>query len=187
MSHGMVKTEGLNKSKMFSFLNLTDQDTTRTKSTYLNNIRVSLNEPYTYNGNTVNNYGTYIIRQYHEHPEYFKNSYAFSHHVCPGFFFEITDGYGFHAKVSNIGLRVFFRYQSDTTVVNSTMTLAGTREVLQSTLITNDTKAIRQLAANTNHTYLKSPAGLFTEATLPVKGIFNGHDNDSIIAAKLSF
>lgn len=187
MSHGMVKTEGLNKSKMFSFLNLTDQDTTRTKSTYLNNIRVSLNEPYTYNGNTVNNYGTYIIRQYHEHPEYFKNSYAFSHHVCPGFFFEITDGYGFHAKVSNIGLRVFFRYQSDTTVVNSTMTLAGTREVLQSTLITNDTKAIRQLAANTNHTYLKSPAGLFTEATLPVKDIFNGHDNDSIIAAKLSF
>lgn len=187
MSRGMVKSAGLNKSKMFSYLNLTDQDTARVKSTYLNNIRISLNQPYAYGGDTVNNYGTYIIRQYLQHPEYFKNSYAFSHHVCPGFFFEITDGYGFHAKVSNIGLRLFFRYQGDTTVVKSTLTLAGTREVLQNTLITNDTQAIKQLAANTNHTYLKSPAGLFTEATLPIKEIFSNHEHDSIIAANISF
>lgn len=187
MTRGMVNTAGLNKGKMFSFLNLTDQDTTRAKSTYLNNIRISLNEPYVFNGETLNNYGTYIIRQYHKHPEYFRNSYAFSHRVCPGFFFEVTDGYGFHAKVSNIGLRVFFRYQGDTAIVKSSVTMAGTREVLQHTLITNDTKAMQDLASNTSHTYIKSPAGLFTEATLPIKDIFNGHENDSIIAAKISF
>lgn len=187
LNHGMVNSAGLNKGKVFSFLNLTDQDTTRAKSTYLNNIRIALNEPYIHNGDTLNNYGTYIIRQYHQHPEYFKNSYAFSHHVCPGFFFEITDGYGFHAKVSNIGLRVFFRYQGETAVVKSSVIMAGTREVLQHTLITNDNKALQELASKTTHTYIKSPAGLFTEAILPIKDIFNGHVNDSIIAAKISF
>ena len=188
ISHGMVKTGGLNKSKVFSYLNLTDQDTTRAKSTYLNNIRVALNEQYIANGDTCNNYGTYIIRQYHKHPEYFRNSYAFSHHVCPGLYFEVNDGYGFHAKVSNIGLRIFYRYQGDTAVVNSVITLAGTREVQQNTFITNDAKAIQQLVdLNPDKTYIKSPAGLFTEATLPVKEIFSGHENDSLIASRITF
>jgi hypothetical protein len=107
--------------------------------------------------------------------------------VCPGFFFEITDGYGFHAKVSNIGLRLNYTIQGDTSVVNSGVTLAGTREVMQTTLITNDKQAIKKLAEETTHTYIKSPAGLFTEVTLPVKEIKEGHANDSLIAAKISF
>ena len=188
MKLGMVRTEGLNKNKMFSYRNLVDNDSLRGTSSYMNNIRVSLNEPYTdKNGVTYNNYGTYIIRQFHEHPEYFKNSYAFSRHVCPGFFFEITDGYGFHAKVSNIGLRLNYTIQGDTSVVNTGVTLAGTREVTQTTLITNDKQAIKKLAEETTHTYIKSPAGLFTEVTLPVKEIKEGHENDSLIAAKISF
>lgn len=187
ISRGMANPAGLNKSKVFSYLNLTDPDTTRANSSYIDNIRISLNDPYVYNGETLNNYGTYIIRQYHQHPEYFRNSYAFSHHVCPGFFFEITDGYGFHAKVSNIGLRVFYRYKVDTLTVKSSYIMAGTREVLRNTVITNDAKAIQNLASKTDYTYIKSPAGLFTEATLPIKEIYAGHENDSILAAKISF
>lgn len=185
---GMVRQEGLNKNKMFSYRNLLDKDSLRGTSSYLNNIRISLNEPYTdKEGLMYNNYGTYIIRKYHEHPEYFNNSYAFSHHVCPGFFFEITDGYGFHAKVSNIGLRLYYTIQGDTSVVNSGITLAGTREVQQSTLITNNKQAIKKLAEETTHTYIKSPAGLFTEVTLPIKDIKKDHISDSLIAAKISF
>ena len=180
IKRGMVKPGGLSKNKMFSYRNLTDEEDPE-------NFHIPLNDPYTVGGVTYNNYGTYIIRQYHQHPEYFKNSYAFSHHVCPGFFFEITDGYGFHAKVSNIGLRLFFRQQGDTAVYNSALILSGTREVQQTTLLTNDLNAIKQLAAKSTNTYVKSPAGLFTEATLPVKDIFEGHANDSIIAAKISF
>lgn len=188
MKLNMVRTAGLNKSKMFSYKNLLDKDSLRSTSTYLNNIRISLNEPYTDKDNiTYNNYGTYIIRKYHEHPEYFKNSYAFSHHVCPGFFFEITDGYGFHAKVSNIGLRLYYTIQGDTSVVKTNLTLAGTREVQQTTLITNDKQAMKKLAEETTHTYIKSPAGLFTEVTLPIKDIKKDHINDSLIAAKISF
>lgn len=186
---GMVRTEnGLNKSKMFSYRNQNDKDSLRGESSYQNNIRISLNQPYTdKNGVTYNNYGTYLIRTYHEHPEYFRNSYAFSHNVCPGFFFEVTDGYGFHAKVTNIGLRTFYKIKGDTTDINTSYTLAGTREVLQTTLITNNQEAINKLAEETEHTYLKTPAGLFTEVTLPVKEIMNGHVGDSLIAARISF
>lgn len=188
MKLGMVREAGLNKNKMFSYRNLVDKDSLRGTSSYLNNIRISLNEPYTdKDGITYNNYGTYIIRKFHEHPEYFNNSYAFSRHVCPGFFFEITDGYGFHAKVSNIGLRLNYTIQGDTSVVSSGVTLAGTQEVIQTNLITNDKQAIKKLAAETTHTYIKSPAGLFTEVTLPIKDIMEDHANDSLIAAKISF
>jgi len=185
---GMVRTDGLNKNKLFSYKNQLDSDSARAASSYLNNIRISLNAPYTdKNGATYNNYGTYIIRQYHEHPEYFNNSYAFSHRVCPGFFFEVTDGYGFHAKVASIGLRLFYKVQGDTAVNNKALTLAGTHEVLQTTLITNNKQAIQQLANETTHTYIKSPAGLFTEVTLPVKEIKENHLDDSLVAAKISF
>lgn len=188
MTLGMIREDGLSKSKMFTFLNLQDEDTLRTKTTYINNVRITLNSPYTdVNGNVYNNYGTYILRQYHEHPENFRNSYTFSHNVCPGFFFQITDGYGFYARVRDMGLKTYYRVQTDSGVVSAALTLAGTKEVLQTTFITNDKQAINKLAAERNHTYLKSPAGLFTEVTLPVKEIKKGHEKDSLIAAKITF
>jgi hypothetical protein len=67
------------------------------------------------------------------------------------------------------------------------MILAGTREVLQTTHITNDTQSLQQMAAETQHTYLKSPAGLFTEVTMPVTQIKENHVGDSLLAAKLTF
>ena len=188
LSRGMVRTNGLDKSKMITFLNQMDTDDERSEKNYLDNIRITLNAPYTApDGTTYNNYGTYLIRQYHKHPEFFRNSYTFCHNVCPGFFFEITDGYGFYSKLSNIGLKTYYRVQGDTSVVSAAFTLASTKEVLQTTYITNDKKAIEKLAAEKEHTYLKTPAGLFTEVALPVKKIKQGHENDSLISAKISF
>ena len=42
-----------------------------------------------------------------------------------------------------------------------------------------------KLAADNTCTYLKTPSGLFTEVTLPVEEIMNGHLNDSLNTAKL--
>ena len=185
----MLRTDGLRQGKMFTFKNMTDNDSIRETSTYIDNIRISLNRPYTaVDGTAYNNYGTYILRQYHAHPEYFRNSYTFIHNVCPGFFFEITDGFGFHARVSNIGLRVYYRVQSDTAVIKAQLTLAGTKEVLQTTHVVNDREAISAMANETTHTYLKTPAGLFTEVTIPVDEIMNSvHASDSLVGAKLAF
>lgn len=187
-AHGHLRADGLRKGKMFTYLNLTDPDSVRAGTYYYDNIRITLNEPYTdLQGNTYNNYGTYLLQQYYRHPEYFKNSYTFTHRVCPGFFFEITDGYGFYSEVSDIGLRTYYKVQGDTSVVNTAFTIAGTKEVLQTTYVTNDMDNIRNMAAETTHTYLKSPAGLFTEVTLPVADIMNGHQTDSLLAAKIVF
>lgn len=185
---GLINPNGLTVNKMFTYANLLDTDSARTSTNYYQNIRISLNMPFTdREGNTYNNYGTYLMQQYYQHPEYFRNSYAFTHYVCPGFFMEITDGLGFHSKVTNIGLRSYYRVQTDTTINYAVLMMAGTQEVLQTTLVTNDNAAMHRLAAETQHTYLKSPAGLFTEVTLPVDDIKKGHEGDSLLAAKVSF
>ena len=71
--------------------------------------------------------------------------------------------------------------------MNKTMIMASTKEVLQTTYVTNDKEAIQKLASEKTHTYLKTPAGLFTEVALPIKKIKEGHENDSLIAAKITF
>ena len=185
---GMLRTGGISQSKVFSYANLGEYDDIRTGDSYLDCIRIPLNQPYTAtDGTQYKNFGTYLMRQYYEHPEYYTNSYTFTHQLCPGFLFQITDGLGFHSKVTNIGLRTFYTVQGDTSTVTARLILAGTREVLQTTHITNDTETLRQLASETQHTYLKTPAGLFTEVTLPVKQIKENHENDSLLAAKLTF
>ena len=65
--------------------------------------------------------------------------------------------------------------------------MAATKEVLQTTLVTNDKEALAKLKEETNHTYLKSPAGLFTEVTLPVVGIKQNHINDSLVGSRIVF
>lgn len=179
----------ININHVFTYTNMTDGDGSRSASSYLNNIRIPLNQPYTRDGVTYSNYGTYLLQQYHEHKENFANSYVFAQKVCPGFSFEITDGLGFYTSVSHIGLRFYYKLNRDS-VFNASVTLAGTKEVLQTVKITNDKARLVQLANeanNSNYSYLKSPAGLFTEVTLPIDEIWNGHESDSLLAAKVSF
>ena len=197
---GLVRADGYHIDKMFTYRSQTDADSIKGTSGYFNNIRISLNKPYTdAQGNTYENYGTYILQSYYKHPEYFTNSYSFAHHVCPGFFFQILDGLGFHAKVYSLGLRTYFTVIDDEESDDdeneeegpkeyaTSFTIAGTQEVIQTTYVSNDTKTIAQLAQETQHTYVKSPAGLFTEVTLPVDAIKQGHENDSLLASKIVF
>ncbi|MCR5679173.1 MAG: DUF4270 domain-containing protein [Prevotella sp.] len=186
-SEGMLRADGIVKQKMFTYKNLAQIDSVRNNTKYQEHILVKLNDAYTaVDGTSYNNYGSYIMRQYYDHPEYFRNAYAFTHKVCPGFCFQITDGLGFHAQISNIGLRVYYTV-NDSTVHRVIFTLAGTHEVLQSTHIINDRDALQSLAQETAYTYLKTPAGLFTEVTLPVDEIKQGHEADTLLASKLSF
>jgi len=107
--------------------------------------------------------------------------------VCPGFFCEITDGYGFHSQVPDLSLRIYYNSGTVDSTYVSGITLAGTDEVMQATRIANDAQRLAELADDNTCTYIKSPAGLFTEVTLPVNEIMQGHNNDSLLAAKISF
>ena len=187
-AEGYIRKDGLKKSTAFCINNLTYTDSIRNLTSYADMARISLSDPYIdKNGVTYNNYGTYVLRNYYEHPEYFKNGYSFIHTLCPGFYFELSDGIGVMAKIDEIQLRTYFHYQSDTTVYVSYLSAASTPEVLQTTKVTNDKAALSRLVNDENCTYMKSPAGIFTEVTLPVDEITQSHTTDSLLSVSINF
>ena len=136
-------------------------------------------------------YGKFLFDKFYQHPEYYKNSYMFIHHVCPGFSFEITGGVGSMIKTVITTLNVYFRYHTQTaagndTIVDGLQRMAATEEVLQNTRIENKLPA-SMLDSSNGYTYIKSPAGLYTEITLPINEVIAGeHYNDTINAASFS-
>lgn len=192
---GYIREDGIVKSKMYALTNMGLSDSLRKSSSYSPNIRIPLNDPYTdKDGKTYKNYGTYILQKYYENPEITKNSYNFIHQICPGFYVKILEGLGSMATIYNSQLNLYFRYRSKYTRDNTTKdtiyvgttTFAGTEEVLQHTHITNDKQTISTLAADNSCTYLKTPAGIFTEMTLPVDEIVYNHENDTLNTAKIT-
>lgn len=184
----LVRTDnGLKVNKTYTLTDLTVSSSDRADATvYTPNIKINLNDEYTdKNGISYKNYGTYIMKQYYENPENFKNSYNFINNVCPGLYFEMNDGLGSMAYITVSQLNVYFKYANDTTYVG-TASFSGTEEVLQTTNISNDTQTIRDLVDEQTCTYLKTPAGIFTELELPVDKIIYGHENDTINSAKIT-
>lgn len=158
------------------------------------NFKIYLNKKYTKDGKTYKNYGSYIMQTYAEHPEYFKTNYKFLHNVCPGFYIKNVGGTGNMAKIWNTEL-IFYWTRKKTINKDSTAVgigynrFDGTEEVLQLNKIENDTKNLEQLASKDQEkcTYLKSPAGIFTEVTLPIEDIMKGHEKDTLNTATISF
>ena len=159
--------------------------------------KIYLNKPYTAkDGKTYNNYGSYIMNTFVEHPEYFKSNNLFLNKVCPGFYIKQTGGIGNVANVWNTELQFYYKLQK--TVKSSTGNdsivsglnynrFDGTEEVLQLNKINNDEQTMAKLAKDETCTYLKSPAGIFTEVTLPVEDIMKGHENDTLNTATVTF
>lgn len=187
IAEGLIRNDGMKVNKTYTLTDLSISDEDRAdESSYTPNIKINLNKPYTdKNGVTYNNYGTYIMRMYYEDHDRFKNSYNFIHEVCPGFYFKTNDGIGSMAYITVSQLNIYFRYLNDSTYVGTT-SFSATEEVLQTTNISNDKQNIADLANDNTCTYLKTPAGIFTEITLPVDEITENHSNDTINTAKIS-
>lgn len=158
------------------------------------NFKIYLNKEYTKDGKTYKNYGSYIMQTYAEHPEYFKTNFKFLHNVCPGFYIKNVGGTGNMAKIWNTEL-IFYWTRHKTINKDSTAVsigynrFDGTEEVLQLNKIENDTENLKKLASKDQEkcTYLKSPAGIFTEVTLPIEDIMKGHEKDTLNTATISF
>ncbi len=163
------------------------------------NFKIYLNKKYEKDGKTYKNYGSYIMQTYAEHPEYFKTNYKFLHNVCPGFYIKNVGGTGNMAKIWNTELIFYWtRHKTikakdgvkDSTAVSIGYNrFDGTEEVLQLNKIENDTENLEKLASQDQKkcTYLKSPAGIFTEVTLPIEDIMKGHEKDTLNTATISF
>lgn len=158
------------------------------------NFKIYLNKKYKKDGKTYKNYGSYIMQTYAEHPEYFKTNYKFLYNVCPGFYIKNVGGTGNMAKIWNTEL-IFYWTRKKTINTDSTAVsigynrFDGTEEVLQLNKIENDTENLKKLASKDQEkcTYLKSPAGIFTEVTLPIEDIMKGHEKDTLNTATISF
>lgn len=157
------------------------------------NFKIYLNKEYKKDGKRYKNYGSYIMQTYAEHPEYFKTNYKFLHNVCPGFFIKNVGGTGNMAKIWNTELIFYWKktIKAKDGVTDSTgigyNRFDGTEEVLQLNKIENDTENLKKLASQEDWTYLKSPAGIFTEVTLPIDDIMKGHEKDTLNTATISF
>jgi hypothetical protein len=164
-------------TKVFTAIDYSVSEDIRENDNYTNNIRIVLPKEY----------GNKLLNVYYEHPEYYKNSYTFIRNVCPGFYFKIKSGTGTMVNVEVSTLNLYFTYydaNEPDSAYASICRFAATPEVIQSTQFTNGN--LQQLVDNNNCTYLKSPAGIATEMTLPINEIYAGHETDSISKAQLT-
>ncbi len=190
---GMLRNDGreIKKNKVYTTLDMNLSDSLRAlivDKTNMESVYIPLNDTYyDIDGNMYKNYGTYLMRKYYENPDNFKNSYNFIHNICPGFYIQSTDGIGVMSEVYLTELVFYFKYISEDSVVNGTILLSGTEEVMQTTRIIIDKEQLEELAADNTCTHLKAPAGIFTEVTLPVDEIKYNHENDTISSARIMF
>lgn len=89
------------------------------------------------------------------------------------------------AHVESCLLNIFYRSKVNGKDSAQWISLVGTEEVLQHTKVTN-TAATATLLNDTRYTYLKTPAGFFTQLTIPVEQLENGHNGQDINQVKLS-
>lgn len=163
-------------TKWFTISDRTITDKERWSSSYNNNIRVSL----------PNSIGTKIIRDYRNHPEHFLNTPAWlkSGNPCShGVYFKLENGDGAMAYIDIVQMNLYFKYfdeeiQKDTIGISS---FAATEAVVEATRFQNTN--LDKLLNDKSATYLKTPAGIFTLATLPADQI---NIQDTINSAKLT-
>ena len=185
ISEGYIRTNGIAQTRTYTLYDLTEADDVLKSSGYSKNIRIALKNPYQRDGITYNNFGTYLMRQYYSNPANFRNSYLFAHNILPGFFYKIVGGIGSMAHIVTAQINIYYRTTTDGKEKNVTTSLTSTEEVLLTTSFEYDKEAIASLASEDTWTYLKSPAGLYTEVTLPIEKMVQEHSTDSINGAKL--
>lgn len=149
-------------------------------------------------------FGTEIIRKYYETDadgnhigkEYFANGEAFIRNICKGVYITCDQGDGTLLYILQAQLNIAFRYyeisssgESDS-LVTAVAQFAGTQEVIQANRFQTDKETMHQLVEEDGScTYLKTPAGIFTEVTLPLEELAAEHiaSGDTINSVKLTF
>ncbi len=163
-------------TKWFTISDRTISDNERWAKTYTPNILISL----------PTSLGTEIIRDHKAHPEHFSNTSTWlkSGNPCSkGLYFKLEHGDGAMAYISLVQMNLFFHYyddflQRDTVSMAS---FAATDAVVEATHFENSN--LEKLLTDKSATYLKSPAGIFTLATIPADQI---NVQDTINSAKLT-
>lgn len=147
-------------------------------------------------------YGDWLLKLNREHPEYFKNSDAFIENVFKGVYVKSDLGDGTILYIDRVDIQVKFcmhyldsngvklkkksKPEEDSIYYSMGTAFASTKEVIQANQFLN-ADLIKERVAEKSHTYIKSPAGIFTEATLPYEEISEQLAADTLNAVRLTF
>jgi hypothetical protein len=163
--------------KWFTLSDRTIDDETRWDLDYYNSINISLPV----------SIGQAIYEGYINNPDAFTNTDKWANSGIPGskgFYFKLEAGDGAMAYIDIAQFNLHFKYYDESYKKDTTgiCQFAATEEVIQANRFENTN--LDKLLNDKSATYLKSPAGIFTIATLPTEEI---NFNDTINSAKLTF
>ena len=136
--------------------------------------------------------GQYMYDKYTADKNNYKNAENFIKNVLKGFYIHCTHGDGTILYIDDIQLRLNFKYLVESSsgkvdsLINGATVFAATKEVIQANRFQNSDR-LKELIAETNFTYLKTPAGIFTEVELPIEEIAEVHQRDTLNAASITF
>lgn len=176
--------------KAFSARGISAEDSTYT---YTNNYGTSTSyKSYWQNIKLPTSLGQEMYDKYVEDPNNYKNSENFINNVLKGVYVSCTHGDGTILYIDDIQLILSFDYLTESqsgkvdSLVNGGTVFAATKEVIQANHFRNSER-LEELVKDPDCTYLKTPAGIFTEATLPIKSIAEQHMRDTLNAVSLTF
>ncbi len=142
-----------------------------------------------------------ILLTYREHPEYFSSPEAFRDNVFKGMYFKNDLGDGTVLYVDQVALvfQLCLHYTDSETGValkkadgtdslynSSSILFASTKEIVQANHFVNS-QLLEERSKEPDWTYIKSPAGIFTQATMPYDEIYTQLTNDTLNAVRLTF
>ena len=136
--------------------------------------------------------GQQMYNKYVENPDNYKDAESFINNVLKGIYVHCTHGDGTILYIDDIFLNLNFKYLIESSsgkvdsLTNGSIVFAATKEVIQANRFQNSDR-LKELTEDTKCTYLKTPAGLFTEVTLPIEEISEIHQRDTLNAAAITF
>jgi len=192
IKEGYVDTDKPLKSMTFTMADQTVDSVTSSSSDYTSIFKIPLNDEYERDGVKYKNFGTYIMQRYYQSKRdndgAFNSSNSFSYKVFPGVYITVDNGEGAMASIAGTGINIAFKcWANDSTTRQvAHTTVFGTDEVLQTSCIETNKDALLSLANDNSCSYIKTPAGLYTEIALPVEEVMYGHETDSLSKAKIT-
>jgi hypothetical protein len=183
-------------TKAYTAVDLSVKDSIRNLSTYVPSVHVPFKEE------AARNIGKKIIRKANELGVNFDNK-AFKE-IFKGIYVKSDYGDGTVLYINQAQMNVVYKCYAVDTITGIKLqkkvvkegeskdstyygyrTFATTREVIQANRLENDTKKIQECINEPKWTYLKSPAGIFTQITLPISQLAEKLQGDTLNAVKL--
>ncbi len=173
-------------TKSFCAIDYTVADSTKLDDGYTPSITIKL----------PSELGKRFISKYYEKDQsgnsigklYFSNSEEFINNVFKGVYVRTTQGDGTVIYVSMARINVSFQYKvkgsSGDSIASGIATFSSTQEVLQVNKFNNGNLK-EFIESATDCSYLRTPAGVFTQVELPIKEIVE--NNDTLNSVKIKF